>query len=139
MDGALYKRYDLSYTYSPNSGKSLLIQLDEVGKDGSTKLLLAKFSYVRNSIGFEAIKPLERSLPIPLTDRSTRIGDINGDGYPDLFRMTSTLIEVSLGSSSGWRDIISYSHSFGFNSSGANVRLGDVNGDSRDDIVKSTP
>jgi len=142
VDGILYKKYDFSYSYAPHSGRSLLTQVDEVAKDGSSRLKVAQFSYNSNSINFSSPATLSNTPPLSLSDRYVRVGDVNGDGYPDLFRVYHIgIAEVSLGDGTGWGAIKQYNYSFLtelYKTYGSNVQLGDVNGDGLDDIIKST-
>jgi len=142
VEGRLYKRYDLTYAYGQNSGRSLLTQIDEVGKDGSSRLMLAKFSYFNNTVSFGSPQTLANPSPWDIVyDQYVRFGDVNGDNFPDLIKIDPVLnpsIKVALGTGSGWSAVKEYRMtSLDFTTQLNDVQLGDVNGDGKDDIIRS--
>lgn len=138
VEGSLYKRYDFTYTYSPNSSKSLLKQVDEIAKDANSRLKIAEFNYAANTINFDSARRLASPAPWDISDAYTRVGDINGDGFPDLFKISNSTIQVALWQDGGWGPVKTYGFPYS-NSGTANIQLGDVNGDGRDDIIRSNP
>ncbi len=88
--GQLVRRYQLQYTNSPSTGRSLLQKVTEYGSDNVTSLPAHTFSYQVQAQSFE---PVQRWNFTPQVSGSyywgspatpdTQLVDINGDGLPD--------------------------------------------------------
>ncbi|MFQ5697874.1 MAG: SpvB/TcaC N-terminal domain-containing protein, partial [Myxococcota bacterium] len=103
VGGALFRRYELGYTPSPDSQRSLLTQVSELGSDADsaqpTPPRTMSFSYRSNvaagTLGW-ALAPswqlpadiafIDPNGQTPGQDGGARIADVNGDGLPDLVR-----------------------------------------------------
>lgn len=115
VGGALVRRYDLAYTQSPDSGRSLLASVQEVGSDGTTALPATSFTYTNNTgaggaMGWSTAGGAGWNLPGTLQfvepdnkDTGVRLADVNGDGLVDVVRSKQNVArEVYLNNGSGF-------------------------------------
>jgi len=98
MGGALIRRYNLTYSQSVDSGRSLLSSVQEFGSDGVTALPTSTFMYSHNagqggSIGWSSQAASGWNLPGTLAfvdttkkDTGVRLVDVNADGLIDVVR-----------------------------------------------------
>ncbi|NJL19028.1 MAG: hypothetical protein HC901_01605 [Bdellovibrionaceae bacterium] len=124
VSGDLVRRYDLAYTPSNSTSRSLLRSVTTIGNDGSTALPPTTFTYSADSVTAQA-KQWQESLEwkegMPFNwiysnnskcqDRGFRFGDVNGDGLTDVVqsaRDDGSFLEngwqnVYLNTGSGWQ------------------------------------
>jgi len=151
--------YRLAYTYSPDSGPSLLNSVTACSADGTSCLPPHSFAPWQTGTGKNDLAaPVNWGLSIPANAKWTSTGDINGDGYADLFWIVPGLgsgsapppkmyVRFSSGSVLGGfgapvyvGDVpqapISCDDNGNCTSIPGPVLLGDVNGDGRADLVR---
>ncbi|MBW2698292.1 MAG: hypothetical protein JRE70_17555, partial [Deltaproteobacteria bacterium] len=106
--GALIRRYDLVYSESADSFRSLFNEIHEYGADADeptpTPPFITTFKY-RSNIRDATTGWQEISWPWPSNvslmdgvgkDGGARLGDVDGDGLPDLIKLRYTLTNSSL-------------------------------------------
>ena len=128
----------------------MLSSIVDTGKDELSSTLplpAAQFSYSTSTPGWTE----DNNWTIPnyfvegSNDFGTRLGDVNGDGLPDLLRAYSDVsgetrkIYMNDGDGTGWTEDTSWSLPIDFvsNTTDLGVRLVDVNGDGKIDLLKA--
>jgi len=98
VEGDIQKKYQISYTQSLATQRSLLSSITQFGDDGTTSVPATSFSYTEGQKGFDTVTtgwniPSEALFgEIHPTygggdiDLGVRITDLNGDGYPDIIK-----------------------------------------------------
>ena len=93
--GVLQRKYQLVYSQSPMTQRSLLSQVIQYGADGVSSLPATTFTYQQGDKGFQVAsgwnipanaKFAEYQQGNRYADLGVRIADVNSDGYPDLLR-----------------------------------------------------
>ena len=85
-DNVLVRKYQLQYTISPNTYKSLLSSLTQYGSDGISSLPPATFTYQSGVNGWSASDTWtipDGSFVDGNADQGRCLVDLNGDGLPD--------------------------------------------------------
>jgi RHS repeat-associated protein len=141
------RTYVMNYATSPSNGRSLLSEVDMVGSDNASTLVLRKYTYQNQPAGYSSTA-LNNFFPVPSYDSSgndtgTRMADVNGDGFVDVVDNGS---HVWLNDGNGnFNQDADWSASLARlniafvdnNNADTGTRLLDINGDLRPDIIVS--
>jgi len=147
IDNQLVRKYVFDYVISPESGRSLLKSITEIGNDNATTLPPTTFDY-----GYNRNKGFSHSsnwtIPVPLaysngSDNGARVVDLNGDGLVDIIKCREgSSLQVFINDGTRWiEDEVNWRlpSEIYFATSGnrdTGVRLSDINGDGLVDILK---
>lgn len=142
-NGSLHKKYEFNYGNVTGLKNRFLLSVDEVGSDNQKKRIgTMTYEPASTDIRFGAPIPFS-DLPQSLGDIFLRIGEVDGDGRPDLMMSGfGDPVHYALNNGNGWssriatsvpRPCTTGSCDFGFYQS--HVRIADVDGDGLSDIV----
>ncbi|MRR57813.1 MAG: hypothetical protein EG824_06330 [Deltaproteobacteria bacterium] len=130
-NGALQRKYQLSYGISQNTRRSLLTSVNQFGSDGDDP-----YPTVMPPITFTYKQPTRQYTPMSLvaTGHPQSSGpDFNGDGRSDLYQLSGTAY-VWLSNGNGF----TYCSSWGGYALPV-IAFGDYNGDGKSDILQWNP
>ena len=106
-NGALYEKYQFSYGSVSGLKTQFLSTVDEIGSDGQTKRI-ATMSYKDGPVNNGTTLQFQSKATFPLSPFSFQqqqvlVGEVNGDGIPDLLRFSlyTSMVEYSLGTGMG--------------------------------------
>jgi hypothetical protein len=103
----LVRRYELGYDESPDSFRSLLAEVRDYGADPAGAPHVTSFSYT-NNVDVEGWESSPWSWPSDVEfsrrdqDGGTRVGDMDGDGLPDLVKFVKSWGASTWHAGSGW-------------------------------------
>ncbi|MEW6170763.1 MAG: toxin TcdB middle/N-terminal domain-containing protein, partial [Candidatus Omnitrophota bacterium] len=130
-NNSLVKRYELNYTISSNSQRSLIQSITLFGSDGVTTLPAINFAYQNANIALGnltlGLSGLGDSSYTPFT------GDFNADGFTDVGAYSSTLGWVQCAINDKNNNFITQPGFYG--PAGCSLFSGDFNGDTLTDLA----
>ncbi len=137
--GKLVRAYGFSYEPERSTGTySLLIQVTQVGDDGTSKLPPHTFTYTQFDPAAHAVVTMQNPPPAILTNRDADLVDINADGLPDLVYTPADgqhRFYLNRGHGRWASEPIIPDNSPAERLSNPNVRMADMNGDGRVDLL----
>lgn len=137
--GKLVRAYGFSYEPERSTGTySLLIQVTQMGDDGTSKLPPHTFTYTQFDPAAHAVVTMQNPPPAILTNRDADLVDINADGLPDLVYTPADgqhRFYLNRGHGRWASEPIIPDNSPAERLSNPNVRMADMNGDGRVDLL----
>ncbi|MFN8445750.1 MAG: toxin TcdB middle/N-terminal domain-containing protein [Caldilineaceae bacterium] len=137
--GKLVRAYAFTYEPERSTGKySLLIKVEQVGDDGTSKLPPQSFSYTQFDATTATVVPMQNPPPVALTNRDADLVDINADGLPDVvYTPEDGQHRFYLNRGQGrWQvEPVLPENSPGERISNPNVRMADMDGDGVVDLL----
>jgi len=131
VEGVLQRRYDLQYTQSARTNRSLLTSVVQYGADDTTSLPPVTFTYQDNKEPVYVVQSFDCGV-----SSSTDLcfsGDFNGDGFADMARFDRSAgqIDVRLADGTGFGPEQTWISDFGKDQ---DILSGDFNADGKTDI-----
>jgi hypothetical protein len=137
--GELVRAYQFTYEPERSTGKySLLIKVEQVGDDGTSKLPPHTFTYTQFDATQHEVVTMQNPPPVALTNPDAELVDINADGLPDIvYTPENGQHRFYLNRGHGrWQvEPVLPANSPAERLSNPNVRMADVNGDARVDLL----